>query len=597
MADVQRRLTTIVAADIAGFSRLVGTDEEGTLAAQRLHRDELIQPLLDEFHGRIANTAGDSFLLEFPSAVEAVRCALAVQEGMVARNSDIPSERQIQYRIGINVGDVVAEGNDLLGDGVNIAARLENLCEPGSIILSDDAYRQVRDRIDLHWEDGGEYEVKNITRPIRVWRLGPEAESKSATPSDTPLPLPAKPSIVVLPFDNLSNDAEQEFLADGLAEDITTMLSNLRWLFVVARNSAFTYKNQAVNITDVGRELGVHYVLEGSVRKAGDRIRVTAQLIEAREGNHIWADRYDRVLLDIFEIQDDITSNIVGMLETEISSAEQAASLQRPANLDAWAAYQRGMSGLGNHYEPEMQKQAITDFGTAIELDPKFAAAYAGLAVAQIQVSTWGGLNPDKARALVAVSLEKAKSAVRLDERDAWGYAALARSYLFSRDLAAARKAAQTALTLNRNSFQVLNAAAIVATFTGDTSTAFELLDEVDRISPRNPFRLVLGPMLRGQANLYLGRDTGDPAYFEAAVNSLEPAIMETPGLWPRLYRVVALQSLGREEDVKLAFADAQRLHPDFNAEKFRSISWVLPDRDFFDWFISVLESAGLPEA
>ncbi len=281
----QRKLTTIVAADIAGFSRLVGIDEEATLAAQRGHRSELIEPLLAEHHGRIANTAGDSFLFEFPSAVEAVRCSVAVQDGMARRNHDIPTDRRIEYRIGINVGDVVAEGDDLLGDGVNIAARLEALADAGGVCISQTVLEHVRDRIDVPFDDLGEVEVKNIARPVRVWRWSQagqvDAPAVEAVGESEPLALPEKPSIAVLPFENMSGDPEQEYFSDGLSEDIITGLSRLRWLFVIARNSSFTYKGRAVNIKQIGRELGVRYVLEGSVRKAGQRVRVTAQLIEA----------------------------------------------------------------------------------------------------------------------------------------------------------------------------------------------------------------------------------------------------------------------------------------------------------------------------
>jgi len=593
----QRRLTTIVAADIAGFSRLVGIDEEGTLAAQRRYRTELIEPLLAEHHGRIANTAGDSFLFEFPSAVEAVRCSMAVQDGVAERNRNVAADRRIEFRIGINVGDVIAQGDDLLGDGVNIAARLENLCEPGGVILSDDAYRQVRDRLEIDWEDGGEREVKNIARPIRVWiwsPLGSAAEVPMT--ADPPLPLPDKPSIVVLPFNNMSGDPEQEFLADGLAEDITTLLSNLRWLFVVARYSAFTYKGQVVNITDVGRDLGVRYVLEGSVRKAGKRIRVTAQPIDAADGNHIWAERYDRVIEDIFEIQDDITRNIVGMLETEIASVEQVASLQRPANLDAWTAYQRGMSGLANSYDPAELGQSIADFETAVSLDPKFAAAHAGLAVSQILFAFWSKIDDENRRDLLAKALDIAKLAVRLDDRDAWPYAALARAYLFNGDIAAARQAVERALALNRNSFQVLYAAAIVATSTSDAEHALSLLDEVGRISPRSPFDLVLKPYLSSTAYLTLGWQTHDLVHFEAAFDASEQAAKQTPGVLPRINRLAAAQCLNRTEDAEAFLSDIRTNYPDMTVESYRKLLEQVDNHAFNDWLFGVLVEAGLPE-
>ncbi len=260
-----------MAADVAGFSRLIGDDEEGTLRALRSHRGELIDPLLAEHGGRIANTAGDSLLLEFPSVVDAVRYSVAMQEGLAARNQDVEESKQIVFRVGIHIGDVVAEGDDILGDGVNVAARLESLSAPGDVVLSDDAYRQVRDRLDLVWQDDGEHEVKNIARPIRIWRWSPPDHIAGAGASDpTAFPLPDKPSIAVLPFDNMSGDPEQEYFSDGITEDIITNLSRIRWLFVIARNSSFVFKGKAVDVRHVSRELGVRYVLEGSVRKAGD---------------------------------------------------------------------------------------------------------------------------------------------------------------------------------------------------------------------------------------------------------------------------------------------------------------------------------------
>ncbi len=321
-----RRLAAIVAADIAGYSRLIGQDEEGTLRALREHRAELIDPLIERHGGRIANTAGDSLLLEFPSAVDAVRCSIAVQEGMAQRNSDIEADRHIVLRIGINVGDVVAQGDDLLGDGVNVAARLEGLCEVGGLALSDDAHRQVRDRLEVKWLDGGEHEVKNIARPVHIWRWSTSGRQTSDgfSSDGEPLPLPAKPSIAVLPFDNMSVDPEQEYFVDGVVEDILTTLSKVPQLFVIARNSSFKYKGRNPDVRDVGRELGVAYVVEGSVRKAGNRVRVTAQLIECVTGGHLWADRFDGDLDDVFELQDRITEEIVVALQVNLAEGETA---------------------------------------------------------------------------------------------------------------------------------------------------------------------------------------------------------------------------------------------------------------------------------
>jgi TolB-like protein/class 3 adenylate cyclase len=311
---VERRLAAILAADVAGYSRLMGEDEEGTLAALRAIRRELGDPKITEHRGRIVKTTGDGLLVEFASVVDAVRCAVEVQRAMIARNETVPAARRIEFRMGINVGDIIIEDGDIFGDGVNIAARLESLAEPGGICLSAAAYEQVRDRLDIAFDDLGEQQVKNIVRPVRVYRIAVAASSRAQRPvpippppaAAEPPPLPDKPSIAVLPFQNLSGDPEQEYFADGMVEEIITALSRIRWLFVIARNSSFVYKGQAADVKRVGRELGVRYLLEGSVRKGGGRVRITAQLIEAETGAHLWADHFDGLLEDVFELQDTV---------------------------------------------------------------------------------------------------------------------------------------------------------------------------------------------------------------------------------------------------------------------------------------------------
>ena len=309
---VERRLAAILAADVVGYSRLMGQDEAGTLARLRGHRRELIDPEIAEHKGRIVKTTGDGILIEFPSVVEAVACAVAVQRGMADRNAATPEDQRIVFRVGVNLGDIIfAEDNDIHGDGVNVAARLEGIAEPGGICISGIVHDQVRDKLDLAFEDMGEQSLKNIARPVRMYRvrLTPAETTPKGTPTESApvLALPDKPSIAVLPFANMSSDPEQEYFADGIAEDIITALSRYPSLFVIARNSCFTYKGRAVDVKQVGRELGVRYVLEGSLRKSGNRVRITAQLIEAGTGNHVWAERYDRDLADIFAVQDEIT--------------------------------------------------------------------------------------------------------------------------------------------------------------------------------------------------------------------------------------------------------------------------------------------------
>ena len=339
----ERRLAAILAADVAGYSRLMGADEEATLAQLKFHRKELVDPKIREHRGRIVKTTGDGMLIEFASVVDAARCAVEIQRGMAERNADVSQDRRIEFRIGINVGDVIFENEDIFGDGVNIAARLESIAEPNGIIISEDAYRQVRDKLDVSFEDGGVQQLKNIARPVGVYRAQLDRPSRLVST----LKLPDKPSIAVLPFQNMSGDAEQEYFADGIVEDIITALSRFRQLFVIARNSSFVYKGRAVDVKQVGRELGVRYVLEGSVRKVSNRIRITGQLVDAATGAHLWADRFDGALADVFDLQDQVTSSVVGAIAPKIEQAEiERAKSKPPESLEAYDHYLRGIANF-----------------------------------------------------------------------------------------------------------------------------------------------------------------------------------------------------------------------------------------------------------
>jgi TolB-like protein len=341
---VERRLAAILAADIAGYSRLMGLDEAGTAQALREHR-AAADPLIARHGGRIVKTTGDGVLIEFGSVVGAVQCAIRLQKLAAERNTGLPDESRMEWRIGIHLGDVLVEGDDILGDGVNIAARLESIAEPGGICISDDAFRQVRGKIEAEFADLGEQSLKNITRPLRVYNIGPSPATEQPTTPLTALPLPDKPSIAVLPFQNMSGDPEQEYFADGMVEEIITALSLIRWLFVIARNSSFTYKGQAVDVKQVGRELGVRYVLEGSVRKASGRVRITSQLIDALTGAHLWADRFDGSLEDIFELQDRVAISVAGVIEPTLQAAEMLRSAERPtSDLTAYDLYLPGIA-------------------------------------------------------------------------------------------------------------------------------------------------------------------------------------------------------------------------------------------------------------
>jgi adenylate cyclase len=382
-----RRLTAILAADVAGYSRLMGADEERTHDCLKSHLGELVNPKIGEHRGRVVKNTGDGFLAEFASVVDAVRCAVEVQRGMAERNAGTPPEQRIEFRIGVNLGDVIAEEHDIFGDGVNVAARLEALAEPGGICVSRVVRDQVRDRLDYTFDDLGEQQVKNIARPVRVYRVrdraGPVGQLLSG--SAQRLPLPDKSSIAVLPFTNMSGDPEQEFFADGIAEDIITALSRCPWLLVIARNSSFTYKGRAADLKQVGHQLGGRYVLEGSVRSAADRIRVTAQLVEAETGNHIWASRYDRDLADIFSMLDEITDAVSVAIAPAIADAEVRRAVRQPTgNLDAWVAFQRGQWHM-HRFNPNDNALGQKFFQKAVDTDPTFSGGYKGLAWAQCQ--------------------------------------------------------------------------------------------------------------------------------------------------------------------------------------------------------------------
>jgi len=385
-----RRLAAILAADVAGYSRLMGADEEGTLERLKALRRELVDPKIAERHGRIVKTTGDGLLVEFASVVDAVRCAVAVQQAMPERNTGVGAESRIEFRIGINLGDVIVEGDDIYGDGVNIAARIEALADPGGVFVSNTVHDQVRDRLPFTFEDLDEQQVKNIARPVRVYRVRDTDKSASA-PAPTVLPLPDKPSIAVLPFANISGDPEQEYFADGMVEEIITALSRVRWLFVIARNSSFTYKGHAVGVNQIGRELGVRYVLEGSVRKAGNRVRITAQLVEAESGAQLWADRFEGSLEDVFQLQDDVAVSVAGVIEPALQAAEARRSAKRPTrDLTAYDLFLRALA-VGSSRSKAGITRALDFSEQAIGRDPHYGSAlgYAASCRVVMDVNGW----------------------------------------------------------------------------------------------------------------------------------------------------------------------------------------------------------------
>ena len=414
---MERRLAAVLAADVAGYSRLMGADEEGTLARLKAVRKALVDPTIAKHRGRIVKTTGDGMLVEFSSAVDAVRGAIEVQSGMAEQNATLPQDHRIEFRIGIHVGDIMIDDNDIFGEGVNIAARLEGIAQPGGVCISDDAYRQVHDRVDAAFDDKGQTALKNIARPVRVFALiGAKQPATKVIEPASPLALPDKPSIAVLPFQNMSGDPEQEYFADGMVEDIITALSRSKQLFVIARNSSFTYKGKAVDIKHVARDLGVRYVLEGSVRKSGNRIRITGQLIDAVSGAHLWADKYEGAFEEVFELQDQVAASVVGAIVPNLAQAEIERAKRKPINnLNAYDCYLRGLAAHWQ-YTRDDNAQAITFFERAIALDPEFASAHSVLSSALTTRTHWGW-SADPAED-ASRSIAYARSALRLGRHE-----------------------------------------------------------------------------------------------------------------------------------------------------------------------------------
>ena len=441
---VERRLAAILAADVAGYSRLVGADEEGTLTRLKAYRRELIDPKIAEHRGRIVKTTGDGLLVEFSSVVDALRCATETQTAMAERNVAVPADGRVQFRIGIHQGDIIVEDGDIFGDGVNIAARLESLAEPGGICVSARVQEDASGKLDLAFEDIGEQRLKNITRPVRVFRVvtGPKPAP------EPPLALPDTPSIAVLPFANMSGDPEQEYFADGMVEEIITALSRIRWLFVIASNSSFTYRGQAIDVKRVGRELGVRYVLEGSVRKGGGRVRITAQLIDTTTGAHLWADRFDGSLEDVFELQDKVAASVAGVVEPALQAAETVRSAARPTrDLASYDLYLRASSMFVSADTPI--PEVIRLLGEAIERDPCYGPALALAAACQSQLYL-DGLSEDPA-ADSRKGIDLARRALRVagDHPGILADAALALAGL-GEDIGAMIALVDRALALNR---------------------------------------------------------------------------------------------------------------------------------------------------
>ena len=594
---VERRLAAVLAADVAGYSRLMGADEEGTLARLKAVRKVLIDPAIASHRGRIVKTTGDGMLVEFASAVDAVRCAVEVQRSIGEQNAAAPHGQRIEFRIGIHVGDIIFDDNDIFGDGVNIAARLEGIAEPGGVCMSDDAYRQVRGKVGIACDDMGPQILKNIAEAMRTWRVRltgqtpSGVQSGSAVSQPQALPLPEKPSIAILPFNNLSGDPAQEYFADGVVEDITTALSRTGWLFVIARNSSFTYKGRAVDIKQVGRELGVRYVLEGSIRRAGGRVRITGQLIEAATGGHVWADRFEGAFDDIFELQDRITDSVVGAIEPSLRHAETVRAWAKPTDhLDAYDLYLRGVHQIyvATH---ESLDAAVGFLRGAVAIDPRYELAKAYLALAYGIRDAFGWAEPGDREAAIALAREAIDAAD--DNPTTLRAAGYALAYFAddmgdaSRDdFSTASAALHRALRLHPNSAQTLHSLGFVHMWSGNTEQAIDCFVRAVRISPRDQ---EMGYMLVGLGMTYLMCDRNLDA-LEAGLRAVEE--MPKNGTCHRVM-IVALVRLGRLEEARAATARFLKIVPESHLANIKPPSRI---PGFAERFLSDLRLAEYPE-
>jgi adenylate cyclase len=542
-----RRLAAILAADVAGYSRLIGADEGGTLERLRALRRELLDPKIAQHRGRLVKTTGDGLLVEFGSVVDALRCAVEVQRGMTGRNTGVPPDNRIEFRIGINMGDIVVEDGDIFGDGVNVAARLEALAEPGGICVSARVQEDAAGRLDLAFDDLGEQQLKNIARPVRAYRVVTFARPAITRPGADP-PLPDKPSIAVLPFQNMSGDPEQEYFADGMVEEIITAFSRIRWLFVIARNSSFTYKGQ-VDVKQVGRELGVRYVLEGSVRKAGQRVRITGQLINAANGAHLWADYFDGSLEDVFDLQDKVASSVAGVIEPALQAAETARSAGRPtADLTAYDLYLRALQLTRSG---ENVGCALELLGQAIERDPRYGPALASAAVCRVILDVTGWTDERDANRLEGLDLARRALRIAGDDPVAVGRAAYTLGY-FDDDLSAATALIDHSLELNPSSADGWRWSGWIRLWAGQPDRAIAHFESALRFNPREP-----------SPAIFMGISVGHffTRRFEEARTMLLRSLQVQPS-WVPSYRFLAscCAQMGRFDEAREALERLRNL-------------------------------------
>jgi adenylate cyclase len=564
---VERRLAAVLAADVAGYSRLMGRDEERTLANLKSFRKTLVDPAIAAHRGRIVKTTGDGMLVEFASAVDAARCAVEVQRGMAGQNADVPQDLRIEFRIGIHVGDIIIDDNDIFGDGVNIAARLEGIAEPGGVCISDDAHRQIRGKIDIAFDDIGEQTLKNIAEPMRVWHIRLASEAAPAIRSSPSpirvqdLALPDKPSIVVLPFDNMSAEAGQDYLADGIVEAITAALSCIRSFFVIARSSAFTYKGHATNARDIGKELGVAYLLEGSVQKVGNRLRIIVQLIETEGGAHVWSSRFDGAIDEFFDLEDRITEQVAGALQPSIRIAEiERSRRKRPQDLGSYDYTMRAMPHVWALEKDESAK-ALELLEKALAIDPEYplALSLAGWCHAQRSVYNWAN---DIAESQ-AMARSLAERAAEMSGDDPVILTVLGAVHTFVRNHGTARVLLERAVTLDPNAAWAWARLGWLENYADQSKKAIENFERALRLSPIDPMNF----------NNYAGIGSAHEVAqeYDKAAAFYRRALEERPNAsW--IYRNLAasLSGAGRVEEAKQAFADLMRSYPDLTVSRFK---------------------------
>ncbi len=580
---MERRLAAIFAADVVGYSRLMGADEAETLVRLKSLRKELVGPKITGGRGRIVKLMGDGLLAEFPSVVEAVQCAGDIQDSMNEREADLPDDQRIRLRIGVNLGDIIVEGSDIYGDGVNVAARLEALADPGGICISGSVFHQVKGKVDLGFEDRGEQEVKNIAEPIQVYRVVSDALAVQDVRSpSTVLPLPDKPSIAVLPFTNMSGDPEQEYFSDGITEDVITELSRFRELFVIARNSSFSYKGKAVKVQDIATDLGVRYVLEGSIRAARDQIRVTAQLIDAETGHHIWSERYNREITDLFALQDEIAQTVTGTVAGRLKLAAEDRAERKPIeSLEAYDYALRGQSIIANSKEDNLRARQA--FEKAIELDPNFTRAYVGLALSYVIENFNHWWDPDGPP--LDHALEYAAKAVSLDNTDSKAQRMLGHVYQERGEYEEAKVHLERALELNPNDAEALAFMGIFLQATGKPREAIDSYRKAIRLNPYYPAWYVWK----------LGSAYYATRQYENALIPLKEALNRNPKFKrARLELAATYAQLDRIEEAERQVEELLADHPDTSIKQELDLGFASDEKQ--EHWLEALRRAGLPE-